>query len=290
MHPDFKHSNGTFNDFSIEQKIEKSIRYCKVPAKREKADAFDLLLSKIEKESGQSKSGAKIRRIYFTVGSVAAAACVVLFFMYSFFVVETYSGGDQFASNVVYLPDNSRVVLADDAEIKFSKLFNQRRVQLKGEAYFEVKSGEDFYVKTKNGGVLVIGTRFSVADINNTLNVHCYQGVVGVDFLKEKVKLSEGMAFKSHADVFEVQNDVSKGYPNYAIFTYQCNEVHLDELLPLVEQYFGAEIQNATNINQLFTGQFHTGNLHEVIEIVCASMQIDYSVDNENVVRLINVE
>lgn len=287
MHPNSKHSNGTFDDFRFEEKVDQSIRYFKVPAMKDKADALNLVLDRIGKGEAAPKTGAKVRRLYFTVGSVAAAASVLLFFMYSFFMVESYQGTIETASNVVFLPDDSRVVLAEGAQLKYSKLFN-RSVHLKGEAYFEVEKGTDFYVKTPQGGVLVLGTRFRVADFDKTFEVNCYEGIVGVDYGKEKIRLNAGMQFNAVNTTFDVSTEQSTGYPEFAIFDYQCQNKTLNELWPVVENYFGIDVVVSSSPEETFTGRFHTGNVHEVIEIICTSMKMDYNVINEDQVEIVS--
>lgn len=279
-HPNLKHSNGTFDDLNFEEKVDQSIRYLKVPAMKEKEGALNLLLQKIENPESRKHSVGKVRQLYITIGSVAAAACIALFFFYSFFMVESYQGGSQQAANVVYLPDHSRVVLADGAKLKFSKMFFQRSVQLKGKAYFEVAKGSNFYVNTREGGVLVIGTRFSVNDLNHALKVHCYQGVVGVDYKKEKVKITEGVQFSGINRNVNVLENHDIGYPKYAIFSYNGVNVQLDDLWPLIENYFGVKIIDDTSIDQSFSGSISTGNVKQVIDIICTSMKLSYEVVN----------
>lgn len=281
-HPNLKHSNGTFDDLSFEDKVDQSIRYFKVPAMKEKEGALNLLLDRIENSEQHTRPAGKVRRLYITVGSVAAAACIALFFFYSFFMVESYQGGTQQAANVVYLPDHSRVVLAEGAKLKFSKLFFQRSVQLKGEAYFEVAKGSNFYVDTREGGVLVIGTRFSVNDLDNSLKVHCYQGVVGVDYMREKVKITEGVQFDGVNRKISVVENHDVGYPKYAIFNYNGVKVQLDDLWPLIENYFGVKIIDNASDDQSFSGSISTGNVKQVIDIICTSMKLSYEVVNEN--------
>ncbi|MDA3928562.1 MAG: FecR family protein [Prolixibacteraceae bacterium] len=285
-HPNLNTNKGTFDDVTFNTKVDQSIRYFNVPALKNKEDALNLLLQKITNETVEQTVGSKIRKIYFTVGSIAAAACIALFFVYSFFLVETHTGTNQSSSNVVFLPDNSRVFLADGATVTVSHLFNQRNVKLEGEAYFEVKKGSDFYVKTNEGGVLVIGTRFSVNSSNQSLLVHCFEGVVGVDYNKQKVKISEGVQFSGMNKTSNIVEDNNIGYPGFALFNYSCENKHLNELWPLVEQYFGVEIENVSSTPESFTGSFHTGNVQEVIDIVCTSMKISYEVIDEDVVRI----
>jgi len=286
MHPNSKNKKGTFDDNTFQEKVDQSIRYFNVPTLKSKEDAFELILHKINIPEKVKPVGAKIRRIYFTVGSFAAAACVALFFFYSSFMIETYTGGSQSASNVVFLPDNSRVVLTEGATVKYSRIFNKRNIKLKGEAYFEVKKGSDFYVDTREGGVLVIGTRFSVSDANQSLLVHCYEGVVGIDYHTQKVKITEGVQFSGINNKSNIIEDQNMGYPSYAIFNFSCENSQLEDLWPVVEKYFGVEINASIKTNQSFTGSFYTGNVQEVLEIVCTSMKISYEVVNEDVVLI----
>lgn len=281
-HPNLKHSNGTFDDLNFEKKIDQSIRYFKVPAMVQKEGALNMLLNRIEAAESKPRVQGKVIKMYFTIGSVAAAACIAFIVFYSFVMVETFTGGNHQASNVVYLPDQSRVVLADGAQIKFSKMFFQRNVKLKGEAYFEVEKGSNFYVATREGGVLVIGTRFSVNDMNNSLKVHCYEGVVGVNYFNQKIKIPEGVQFNGINQMVDVVENKDFGYPKYAIFNFSFTNIHLKELWPVVEKYFGIEIVDHEISKEAFTGSFHTGNVKEVIDIVCTSMKISYDVVNED--------
>ncbi|MBN2807082.1 MAG: FecR family protein [Prolixibacteraceae bacterium] len=285
-HPNSKYRKGTNDDFAFEKKIDQSIRYLSVPSTLTKEGALNMLLDRIAIAEAQTRVQGKVRHLYFTIGTVAAAACIAFVMLYSFFMVETYTGGKELAANVVYLPDHSRVVLADGAVLKHSKLFYQRNVKLKGEAYFEVESGSNFYVDTKKGGVLVIGTRFSVNDNGEAFAVDCYEGVVGVDFLREKVRISDGMHFSGKGQLFQVQKSHNFGYPEYALFSYSFENIHLHELWPVVEQYFGIDIDDQVSSSEAFSGSFHTGNVQEVIDIVCTSMKINYQVVNENEVLI----
>jgi transmembrane sensor len=281
-HPNSKYRKGTIDDLALQKRIDQSIRYLSVPSTMEKEGALNLILDRIAIAETSPRVQGRVRQMYFTIGTVAAAACIAFVMLYSFFMVETYTGGNELSENVVYLPDQSRVVLADGATLKLSKMFFQRDVKLKGEAYFEVKPGSNFYVDTKNGGVLVIGTRFSVNDNGEIFTVDCYEGVVGVDYRREKIKISDGMNFRGNGQHFQVHESQNFSYPEFALFSYSFENIRLHELWPVVEQYFGIDIHNQALSTEAFSGSFHTGNVQEVIDIVCTSMKIDYQVVNEN--------
>lgn len=278
--------SGPSKEFSLEEKIQQSIRYFRVPATKDKADVLNFLINKIESTAPLQKQKAKVLKLYYTIGSVAAAACLMLFFFYNFMAYETFTGNPQCA-NVYFLPDHSRVVLAEGAKLKYPKYSFDRDVKLKGEAYFEVQHGSDFYVKTRSGGVMVLGTRFKVSDLNNQFMVHCYEGVVGVDYGKEKVKIEKGNEFVALSSNIEVTDDKDYGYPVYAIFKYEFENKSVEEIWPVVESFFGVKINAKLNVTKKFTGSFYTGNLEEVMEIICTPMQLNFKVKKKgNEVRI----
>jgi ferric-dicitrate binding protein FerR (iron transport regulator) len=68
----------------------------------------------------------------------------------------------------IFLADGTHVWLNSDSELSFPAYFheNNRRVELSGEAYFEVAANEEkpFFVKTKNHTVKVVGTHFNICE------------------------------------------------------------------------------------------------------------------------------
>jgi len=77
----------------------------------------------------------------------------------------------------VDLPDGSRVYLNKGSEISYSTAFkNQRAVELKGEAFFEVMSDPQnpFTVSSGEMIVTVLGTSFNVKQLDNASDVEVY--------------------------------------------------------------------------------------------------------------------
>lgn len=284
-HPKINHSKGTSDDFNLEDKIGQSIRYFKVPANKDKSDVLNFLLNEIASSEYHLKPKSNVRQLYITYGSVAAAACVLLFVLYSFFGVQTYRCTNQTA-NVIFLPDQSRVVLAEGSELKISKLNYDREVKLKGEAYFEVEHGNKFYVKTRNGGVMVLGTRFRVNDSDNQLLVHCYEGTVGVDYSNENIKIDKGFGFEGLNSKVAVYEDSDYSYPKFASFNYDFQNKKLSEIWPVVEHFFGVKIEANFDSQKTFTGSFCTGDLEQVMEIICTPMQLKYKIRKNKKIQI----
>ena len=77
----------------------------------------------------------------------------------------------------VDLPDGSRVYLNKGAEVSYSLAFkNQRAVELKGEAFFEVMSDPQnpFTVRSAGMIVTVLGTSFNVKQLDHPSEVEVY--------------------------------------------------------------------------------------------------------------------
>ena len=77
----------------------------------------------------------------------------------------------------VDLPDGSRVYLNKGAEISYSLAFkNQRAVELKGEAFFEVMSDPQnpFTVRSAGMIVTVLGTSFNVKQLDKPSDIEVY--------------------------------------------------------------------------------------------------------------------
>ncbi len=86
----------------------------------------------------------------------------------------------------VQLPDGSVVFLNGNSSISFPKHFKEtiRRVQLHGEAFFQVKkkAGQTFVVKVTEGEITVHGTAFNVRSRtkNRSVEVFVQSGTVGL--------------------------------------------------------------------------------------------------------------
>ncbi|MCF8361054.1 MAG: FecR family protein [Prolixibacteraceae bacterium] len=281
-HPDLNKINGTNDDF--QQKIDQSIRYFKVPNVQDKEDVLNSLMRKIAEQEGPAVQQTKVRKLIYSVSSIAAVG-LILFALYFFFAFETYTGSQQ-ASNVFYLPDNSRVVLTEGASLKYSKINYNRSVKLKGEAYFEVKNGDGFFVDTREGDVMVLGTRFRVNDRAKRLHVQCYEGSVGVHYANKRVKISEGMFLEGFEQEVDVTEGKGFGYPDFARFNFNCKNRALKDIWPEVENYFGVEINYNHPDKKSFTGSISTGDVTQVLDIICTSMKLEYTIDENNQVEI----
>jgi ferric-dicitrate binding protein FerR (iron transport regulator) len=95
--------------------------------------------------------------------------------------------------DAVNLPDGSQVYLNRNSSVSYDKNFNPRNIELEGEAFFSVVSGETpFTVKTTQGEVDVLGTEFNVKAEAEELEVDVEEGVVDLKTKHDNSKLKEG--------------------------------------------------------------------------------------------------
>jgi len=116
----------------------------------------------------------------------------------------TVSTSDKFEE--VELPDGSIVLLNKNSEISYPKDFEERNVELKGEAYFEVvPNSTTFKVISGENEVTVLGTSFNVQATSESMEVEVSTGEVEMKSPKGKHKLRKGNrgAYHSRGNKFE---------------------------------------------------------------------------------------
>lgn len=274
------------NNQSISQYTDQLIRYYKIPHRLSKTDALMAVLNKVD-EPAIKRQKAKKKNIQL-ITRISAAAVVVIGLVFWLFAatVDLTAGTDDVAA--YRLPDGSRVVLQQNSEISYKKYNWNRSIKLNGEAYFEVQSGDDFRVISDLGEVLVLGTRFSVADDRENLIVVCFEGKVNTKFNEESWMLEPGTRFwgegvKGQKAQFEAEEQ----FPEYATFQRSFSNQRLAEIVSEIEQFFNVDITLSDGSDKNFTGTIQTGSLENTLEIICSSLQLNYRFTNNNKVEIL---
>jgi len=256
---DFNKQQGNNKDFNLDFEINQSIRYFKVPVVKEKSDVLNFLLNEITEFKILRPEKNRAIRLYVAIGSITSAACLLLFLLYFTYSFETFSGV-QGENNTFYLPDHSKVILTADSQIKFPKLFFIRNVSLRGEAYFEVEKGSKFSVKTPNGEVKVLGTRFSVLDKEDGFVVYCFEGKVQVKYKKEERQLFKGNEYVGNENAVKAIDLVETPFPEFVYFDQSYFNKSLNEIWPVVEKHFGVKIHSEIAVDRSEIYRLHSFN------------------------------
>ncbi len=236
---------------------------------------------KIKEGIVESKPKAITRRLWLP----AAAAAVLL--VAGLFLLNPSSSTARvygIAGDVVLtdLPDGSRVTLNSGSSISWNKrsFENDRRIDLKGEAYFEVSKGSTFRVQLSKGYVDVLGTAFNVKERDNTLQVSCYEGKVRVEYMdiEQTLTKGEGMLYDDTKVWSNVPpaSEAPKWLNGIAEFT-NANVNHV--LYELGRQFNYAIIAN--DMEGRFTGSFSNDNVEKALKEVCAPMGLQYKINKD---------
>ncbi len=221
----------------------------------------------------------------------AAAVILVIIGLRTLFFQDVTIRTEMAQTQVITLPDHSVVTLNADSSLKYDKdsFMENRVLQLKGEAFFDVQKGSTFIVNTKNGDITVLGTEFDVYSRDRTLEVHCFEGKVSVSKDSNEVILTQGKGAKSnekeHLSVFEVANLK----PDWLHGKSSFYKVPLEQLIKELERQYNIKIYTGNvDVKRVFTGFFKHDNLAIALRTSFDPMNISYTFEGENSIALKN--
>jgi transmembrane sensor len=245
----------------------------------------EILPSQAQKEAGwmavERKIGKKTNFRLLSWTMAIAASLALLFFIAPLFEGKLKEDTTGFAETQrVILPDGSIVVMNAKSQIKYKevKFDGNREVYLEGEAFFEVKKGEKFVVRTPLGIVEVLGTSFNIFSRAGEMMVQCYTGKVAVNFngMEDSYILTPGQQV-SNQDKHQTKGFDLASDKNWRNGYFYFEETPLSAVLEeLSRQYNLKEIKAASEVkNQLYTGYFQKGDLQAAIQSVCLPLQLE---------------
>ena len=258
----------------------------KPPYTRSQQDVWAAIEGKIgnRQEAGRVVPFYSFKNGYMRLA--VAAVLVVLFaiplFMNYYSVSVQTKAGEHTA---VLLPDGSSVTLNAMSAIKYYpyKWSLSRRVELKGEAFFEVTKGKSFTVYSQQGSTRVLGTSFNVFARNAEYNVACVTGKVEVTDYKVKVIIEPNQSAGTIAGKGLVKN---AGVNTNAVVAWKNNEFFytsaaLTRVMNDIELQYGIKFQFDAGVNTealLYTGNFKKDkSVENVLNLVLKPFGLEHA-------------
>lgn len=278
------------NDVATAKKLVQAIR---TKTSTQNPQQINDLWKRIETNiSTDQKAPTKITRLKAIKWvSAAAAACITFFLVFYFLGPSSTTVSapyGEFATET--LPDGSSVQLNAGSNIVFdAKNWNKKRsVALNGEAFFEVKKGEQFTVVTPLGTVTVLGTSFNVLARNNDFEVTCFTGKVSVKKSDSSERiLNSGQYTKAFngADLSEVNNTDLNKKAGWRQGSFYYVDYPIVKVFKEIERQFDVTIKAAPNINNI-EGNFifETNNLDSALQKICWPSRLQYEINGNTVV------
>jgi transmembrane sensor len=208
-------------------------------------------------------------------------AAVVIIGLGLLFVTENFTSQTELASNgcktTFALPDNSEVVLNSGSEIEYKKWGweSNRKLVLKGEAYFRVAKGRKFEVETNLGKVTVLGTQFDVKARKNRFDVVCYEGRVKVNYNDKQIVLAPGkrVTFVNGNKINSISNVLK---PEWLENKIAFNNENLSQIVDEIQRQYDVSIEVKSNFSdELFTGKVPNNNLDIALEIIATTFHLE---------------
>jgi len=189
------------------------------------------------------------------------------------------------------LPDGSTFVLNAKSNLNFlgKNWTDERTLNLDGEAFFKVKKGSTFTVKTSTGSVQVLGTKFNVRSRNASLDVICTEGKVAVistnGNILQELNPMDAVRINNNTitENWKITSSEKDGWQN-GLFSFK--KVPLSEVLEELERQFEIKIDSKNIDTQtIVTCNFQNKNLELALKTTLAQVNVDFEIkDNSTVI------
>lgn len=220
--------------------------------------------------------------------SIAAAIVLAVFIgpkLYESIITVTYETAYG-ESQMIDLPDgSSKLYLSANSRVTWKKGHwkeGKRILNLDGKAYIEVPEKGSFDVITSEGTVSVLGTRFSVYQMEQALHAVCYEGRVKATATKgESIELSKGESSLFLDGLWSAKQFFDLAYPTWIQGHLAFDNAPLKQVLDELSSNYGIKIDiGGINLARRFTGSIPKDNLDQSLKIIFPTLSISYRLDD----------
>lgn len=257
-------------------------------------DKRNAILHKIKAEINKPK--AKLRTLYSKVAKIAAITIVLL--SVTFLVTRSSTNNiiTQSAAKgeikTLLLPDGSKLILNANSSITYSTDFkNNRKVHLKGEAFFKVVRNpkKPFTVETTQFKIKVLGTSFTIRAYQNYSNtISVLSGKVEVNSKenpKEKIFLTKNQQLSFSKSQLPIRtNDSERDFLAWTKNIVILENTTLGETAEILKNKFKVTILfENTELEKLrITGKFKNENITTILKTIAEVKQLEIHFQTTN--------
>ena len=192
----------------------------------------------------------------------------------------------------ISLPDGSMVWLQPKTQLSYNQSDRvYRQVNLKGEAFFEVKRDEarPFLIYSGKMTTKVLGTSFNVKAYPETeqFEVSVVTGKVSVMNESEKevfVTPKQQVVLENKSDILTI-NELPKNKTFYwELASLTFDDTLMQEVVSNIENNFSVKINISPALKTCrLSGYFNQEHLSTILEIICKSIDAEYVMDGQEV-------
>jgi len=265
----------------------KNVANYKTSYKPNKENAWAKISSKISKEKETKVISIQRSKNWYRIVATLLLLVTATFFIKTYFENSNFVT-IQTAKNeirTITLPDGSTVFLNENSSIKYAKLFEQRDVNLKGEAFFNVAKDKEhpFIIHSGETNTQVLGTSFNL-NAKDMANIE-------VTLLSGKVKFSnrknnsvilnpgEKATYNRHTAIFLMKKIKTENSLAWKTKKLSFDNSNIEDVIIDLQNYYNVEISMDTkNEKCTFTGTFENPKIEEVLDVLSYSLNTDYSI------------
>jgi transmembrane sensor len=242
-----------------------------------------------------------IKRNYFLFFKIAAGIAIIVISGYLYFSLRSPSlmiaETRQNQKTELYTDDGSKIVLNENSKLAYPGYFKgkERKVQLEGEAFFEIAkdSLHPFIIEANGTQTIVLGTKFNLKSYHSdSINIiDLIEGKVAFTNLKTNETLillpGDRAIIDLRSGITEKQLQESRNFESWK------NGILIFENTPLaivakdLTEYYGCQFTlSDTTISKLrLNGNFNNKSLHYVAKAVEEALNVDF-VENGKTIEI----
>lgn len=203
-------------------------------------------------------------------------------------VTEQVASGSEVLHDT--LSDGSVVVLNKESELIYPSRFkgDQRKVQLKGEAFFTVTPDKQkpFTIDVDSITVTVVGTSFNIRQAANRTDIIVETGLVRVQDGNTTTELKAGERLRVDSTGFHKSAVTDKLYNYYRTRSFVCDDTPLWKLVEVLNEAYDTRIifGNESLRDLRLNAPFNNESLEQVLEVIRITFNITVTRKNGTII------
>lgn len=184
------------------------------------------------------------------------------------------------------LSDGTSIWVNANSELKFPTKFSEseRKVYLKGEAYFEVAKDakKPFYVVTENGTVKVLGTHFNVSAYGNTSKTTLAEGLVEVSKSGNREIIKPGQKAEIKGDEIQVKKANLQKDLAWKNNEFYFNKDNIVDIATQLKMWYDLDVSLGSDVSltETYSGEIkRDSKLSEVIKMLEFVSDLKFALD-----------
>ena len=198
----------------------------------------------------------------------------------------------------VTLADGTEVWLNAESSIRFPVVFTgtERKVEITGEAYFEVAKNKNmpFKVKAASSEIEVLGTHFNVNAYNDEafIKTTLLEGMVKVSIpalagnqSSKFLQPGQQAEINKKGEINVLDNADTEEAVAWKNGRFQFKSTDLKTILRQISRWYDADVEYKGNVNLHFTGQLtRNGNVSKVFEELALTGEVHFKIDGKRII------